>query len=96
MRCYTKNKFYLVKNSSKLCAEGAIGNLMNVLHCHEIEGNRFWAIVQSPMHLILEFLNESSVPKAMLKSSGECDSIQKSLWILCKKNQVQYHKFATN
>ncbi len=83
MQCCTKNKFYLVKNSSKLCAEGAIGNLMNVLHCHEVEVNQFWAIVQSPMHLILETLNESSVPKAMLKSSGECDSIQKSLWILC-------------
>ncbi len=63
-RC-TKNKFYLVKNSFKLCAEGAIGNLMNVLHCHEIEVNQFWAIVQSPMHLILETLNESSVPKAV-------------------------------
>jgi hypothetical protein len=68
-----------------LCAEGAIGNPMNVLHCHEIEVNQFWAIVQSPMHLIQEILNESSVPKAMLKSSGECESIKKSLWILCKQ-----------
>jgi hypothetical protein len=25
------------------------------------------------------------VPKAVLNSGGECDSIQKSLWILCKK-----------
>ncbi len=83
-RC-TKNKFYLVKNSSKLCAESAIGNLMNVLQSHEIEVNQIWAIVQSPMHLILETLNESSVPKAMLKPSGECDSIQKSLWILRKQ-----------
>ncbi len=58
---------------------------MSLLHCHEIEVNQFWAIVQSPMHLIQETLNESSVPKAMLKSSGECDSIQKSLWILCKQ-----------
>ncbi len=70
MQCYTKNKFYSMKNSSKLCAEGAIGNLMNVLHCNEIEVNQFWAIVQSPMHLILETLNESSAPKAVLKSSG--------------------------
>jgi hypothetical protein len=31
-RC-TKKMFYSEKNSSKLCAEGAIGNLMNVLHC---------------------------------------------------------------
>ncbi len=25
------------------------------------------------------------MPKVVLKSGGECDSIQKSLWILCKK-----------
>jgi hypothetical protein len=85
MQCCTKNKFYLVKNFSKLCAEGVIGTYMNVLHCHEIEVNQFWAIVQSSIHLILETLNESSVPKVMLKSSGECESIQKSLWILCKQ-----------
>jgi hypothetical protein len=30
-------------------------------------------------------LGESSVPKAVLKSGGECDSIQKSMWILCKQ-----------
>ncbi len=36
------------------------------------------------MHLILQTLGESSVPKAVLKSGGECDSIQKSLWIPCK------------
>ncbi len=76
---------YSEKNSSKLCAEGAIGNLMNVLHCSENEVKRFWDIVQLPVHLILQTLGESSVPKAVLKSGGECDSIQKSLWILCKK-----------
>jgi hypothetical protein len=77
--------FYSEKNSSKLCAEGAIGNLMNVLHCPQNEVKQFWDIVQSPMHLILKTLGESSVPKAVLKSGGECDSSQKSLWILCKK-----------
>ncbi len=81
-----KNKFFSVKNTTKLCAEGAIGNLMNVLRCNEIEVNQFWSIVQSPMHLILETLNESSVPKTMLKSSGECDSIQKSLWFFVKNS----------
>ncbi len=70
---------------SKLCAEGAIGNLMNVLHFPENEVEQFWDIVQSPVHLILQKLGESSVPKAVLKSGGECDSIQKSLWILRKK-----------
>ncbi len=80
-----KNKFYSEKNSSKLCTEGAIGNQMNVLHCPEDEVKQFWDIVQSPVHLILQTLGESSVPKAVLKSGGECDSIQKSLWNLCKK-----------
>jgi hypothetical protein len=37
------------------------------------------------MHLILQTFGESSVPKVVLKSGGGCDSIQKSLWILCKK-----------
>jgi hypothetical protein len=77
--------FYSEENSSKLCAEGAIGNLMNVLHCPQNEVKQFWDIVQSPMHLILQTLGESSVPKAVVKNGGECDSIQKSLWILCKK-----------
>jgi hypothetical protein len=77
--------FYSEKNSSKLCAEGAIGNLMNVLHCPQNEVKQFWDIVQLPVHLILQTLGESAVPKAVLKSGGECDSIQKSLWILCKK-----------
>jgi hypothetical protein len=52
LRC-TKNMFHLEKNSSKLCAEGAIGNLMNVLHCSENEVKQFWGIVQLPVHLIL-------------------------------------------
>jgi hypothetical protein len=56
-RC-TENMFNSEKNSSKLCTEGAIGNLMNVLHC----------LVQLPLHLILQTLGESSVPKAVLKS----------------------------
>jgi hypothetical protein len=77
--------FYSENNSLKLSAEGAIGNLMNVLHCPEDEVKQFWDIVQSPVHLILQTLGESSVPKAVLKSGGDCDSIQKSLWILCKK-----------
>jgi len=85
LQCCTENMFYSEKNSSKLCAEGAIGNLMNILHCPQNEVKQFWDIVQSPMHLILQTLGESSVPKAVLKSGGECDSIQKSLWILRKK-----------
>jgi hypothetical protein len=82
----TKNKFFSMKNTTELCAEGAIGNLMNVLHCNEIEVNQFWSIVQSPIHLIQTTLGESLVPKAVLKKSGgECDSIQKSFGFFVKK-----------
>ena len=69
---------------------------MNVLHCSENEVKQFWDNVQLHVRLILQTLDESSVPKAVLKSGGECDSIQKSLWILCKKTQVQHHKFTPN
>ncbi len=58
---------------------------MNVLHCPQNEVKHFLDIDQSPMHLILQTLGESSVPKAVLISGGECDSIQKSPWILCTK-----------
>jgi hypothetical protein len=88
--------FYSEKNSSKLCAEGAVGNLMNVLHCPEDEVKQFWEIVQSPVHLIQQTLGESSVPKAVLKSSGECDSIQKKSVDSLQKNQVQHYKCVPN
>ncbi len=68
--------------SSKLCAEGAIGNLMNVLHFSENEVKQFWGIVQLPVHLILQTLGESSVPKAVLKSGGECFNSKKSVYSL--------------
>jgi hypothetical protein len=32
---HTENIFYCEENSSKLCTEGAIGNLLNMLHCPE-------------------------------------------------------------
>ncbi len=63
----TKNKFFSVKNTTKLCAEGAIGNLMIVLLRNEIEVNQFWSIVQSPINLIQKNLGESAVPKAVQK-----------------------------
>ena len=53
--------FYNEKNSSKFCAEGEIGNLMNLLHCPDDEVKQFWDIVQSLVHLILQTLGESSV-----------------------------------
>jgi hypothetical protein len=80
--------FYLEKNSSKLSTEGAFRNLMNVLHCPEDEVEQFWDIVQSPVHLILQSLGESSVPKAVLKSGGEFDSIQKICGFFAKNSSA--------
>ncbi len=39
--------FYCERNSSKFCAEGAIGNLMDVLHCSKNDMDQFWNIVTS-------------------------------------------------
>ncbi len=74
-----KNIFYCEKISSKLCAEGAIRNLMNVLHCFKHDMDQFWSIVTSPVHLIPQALGKSTVPKAVVKFGVECDLIQKSL-----------------
>ncbi len=41
---------------------------------------------QSPMHLILQTLGESSVPKVVLKSGRECDSIQEVCGFFVKKS----------
>jgi hypothetical protein len=84
----TKIIIYFEKNSSKLCAEGAIGNLMNILDCPEDDMKQIWDIVQSPVHLIQQMLGDSCVPKAVLKSFGEIDSNEKSLWIIRKKSSL--------
>ncbi len=81
----TENIFYCEKYSSNSCAEGAIGNLMNMLDCPENDMKQSWVIAQSPVHLIQQTLSESCVPKAVLKSCREINSIEKSLWIICKK-----------
>jgi hypothetical protein len=62
-----ENIFYCEKNASKFCAEGAIGNLMNILNCSKNDIEQFCDIVTSPVHLILQTLGESSVPKSSIK-----------------------------
>ncbi len=68
-----ENMFYSVENLSKLCAEGAIGNLMNVLHCSKQDIDLFWSIVTSPVQSILHALNEKHVPKAVQRGGIEID-----------------------
>jgi hypothetical protein len=38
---HTENIFYCEKNFSKFCAEGAIGKLMNMIHCPENDTKQF-------------------------------------------------------
>ncbi len=71
-----ENMFYSENNSSKLCTEGAIRNLMNVLDCFIHDMDLFWNILTSPLHLILHALDESSVPKAVQICGSECVSIK--------------------
>jgi hypothetical protein len=78
-----KNMFYSEENSSKLCAQGAIG-LMNMLHCSKEDMELFWELATSDLPSIMKSLNESNVPKIFLPGL-DIDSIEKCLTILCKK-----------
>jgi hypothetical protein len=80
-----KNMFYSKENLSKLCAEGAIQNLMNMLHFLTEDMNTFWELATSNLLTLMESLNESNVPKAVLQPSLGINLIQKCLLILCKK-----------
>jgi hypothetical protein len=80
-----KNMFYLEENSSKLCVEGAIGNLMNMLHCSKDGMELFRELATSDLPSIMKSLNELNVPQKVFKLGLEIDSIEKCLWILHKK-----------
>ena len=79
------NLFYSRENLGKLCAEGSIRNLMNVLHCSHADMTTFWKLATSPLPSILVSLNEVQVPKAIVSNSHGIDSIEKCIWILRKK-----------
>jgi hypothetical protein len=77
-----KNTFYSKEYSSKLCAEGAIQNLINTLHFLTEDMNILGELATSNFFTLMESLNESNVP---IKPSLGINSIQKCLWILRKK-----------
>ncbi len=79
------NMFYSRQNLCKLCAEGAVRNLMNVLHCSTADMTSFWNLATSPLHTIQKSLNEDQLPRAVMSASLRIDSIEKCLWILQKK-----------
>ncbi len=84
--------YFFYENSSKLCAEFAIQNLLNKLHFLPEDMNIFGELATSDLVTLMKSLNESYVPKAVLKPSLGIDLIQKCLWILCKKFKFQTTK----
>ncbi len=84
-----KNIFFSDVNSSKLCTEGAIQNLLNMLHFSPEEMNIFWELATSDLFALMKSLNETFVPRAVLLLSLGIDSIQKCLWILHKELKFQ-------
>jgi hypothetical protein len=82
-----QNKFYSYNNSTKLCAEGALVNLMDGLGCSEEDMKVFWDIVcDQSLQSVCAKSEETFVPKNVYKKGGGVDSIEKSLWVLCKKS----------
>ncbi len=81
-----ENRFYSEDNLSKLCAEGAVRNLMNMLHCSRAELDSFWEMatmsVQETQFALKDLINDKKVPNGVIKGNLEVDSIEKSLWIL--------------
>ncbi len=80
--------FFSDENLSKLCAEGAIQNLLNMLRFSQEYMDIFWELATSDLFTLMKSLNESFVSKAVLTLSlGR--KIQKYLWILRKKFKFQ-------
>jgi hypothetical protein len=78
-----KTPYFSDENSSKLCAEGALKNLLCML---KMKINYFWWLATSPLSDISDCL-ESNIPKEVCNSHTQVNSIQKCLWILRQKFQ---------
>ena len=67
----TENRFYSEDNLSKLCAEGAVANLINMLHCLRDELDTFWKMatmsVQETQFVLKDLLNDKKVPNGVIK-----------------------------
>jgi hypothetical protein len=84
-----ENRFYSEDNLSKLCAEGAVRNLMNMLHCSRDKLDSFGEMatmsVQATQFVLKDMLSNKKVPNGVIKGNLEVDSIEKCLWILRKE-----------
>ncbi len=78
-----ENRFYSEDNLSKLCDEGSVRNLMNMLHCSRVKLDSFWEMatmsVQETQFALKDLLNDKNVPNGVIKGNLEVDSIEKSL-----------------
>jgi hypothetical protein len=63
-----------------------------MLHFLTEDMNIFWELATSNLFILMKSLNESYVPKAVLKTSLGINLIQKCLWILWKKFNFQTTK----
>jgi hypothetical protein len=63
------------ENLSKLCAKGAIQNLLNMLHFLPENMNLFLKLATSDLITLMKSLKESFVPKAVLTPSLGSNSI---------------------
>jgi hypothetical protein len=77
---------------SKVCAKGAIQNLLNMLHFLPEEMSICWKLATSDLLNLMKSLNETFVTRAILSPSLGINSIQKCLWILHKKFKFQTTK----
>ena len=66
-----ENRFYWEDNLSKLCAEGVVRNLMNMLHCSRAESDSFWEMatmsVQETQFVLKDLFNNKKVPNGVIK-----------------------------
>ena len=79
------NKFHSLDNFLKLCAEGAIRNLMHMLHHSNDDLNSFWDLATTSLQSLQHSLNECTIPASVIHADKVIDSMEKCLWILWKK-----------
>ncbi len=84
------NLFYSKDNISKLCTEGSIINLMNMLHMSTEDLDCFWHLVKCNPIVFQKSLGKT-VPKRVLQGLLVhglllLDSIKNCLWILREKS----------
>jgi hypothetical protein len=77
-----QNKFHSIKNMSKLCAEGAIKNLLSMLNYSQSNIDSFWNLCNTPVSELMEQIHEKCVPIVVLNIHCTVNPIKKCLWIL--------------